>query len=305
MKERYFWIAIILTVIIWTGNYTYLQSKQLTEPIFLKHYYEVPLEERMPLEFFYVTNKNDPGVVNGITVNGIHFYSSQDGFMFQQEGPVYKKEYIHHQLRSFTIDMPKELLPIESDEQWLFTYFKPSFNNGIDFDHEVDIGYVNIRGERQRKPPLKFQMSGSGSDHRSLHQLSATERLKIKEIDIPMLNKYPGLVEVKVNDGQGKLTVPEKHDPDINTRDLRSNWNKVPGISLRDIELPIEIEKGDWISFHTKIDENNTMYLKFNIWIRGESTDGEDFEIPLQVWDEPYLEQKDINELIKQRGGEE
>ncbi len=307
MNERYFWVAIIAAVIIWTGNYTYLQSKQLSEPIFLKHYYEIPIEERTPLEFYYIANNGDTRTVDGISVNGLHFYSSWDGYMFQHEGPVYKKEYIHHQLRSFRVEIHEGKLPIEraSDNEWSFTEITPSFNAGSGLDQAVDIGYVNLSGKLPQKPPFKFKMSGSSSNHRSKYEMSAKEALLIEEVEIPLLDEFPGLVEMKINAPKVNHP-PVKKDPEDHHGDLNMPWGNVNGTSMQDIEFPIEIEKDDWVSFYMEVDQDSKMYLRFNIRIKGTSAEGEAFEIPLHIWDEPHLNQKDINELIsEQQGGED
>ncbi|MGP4081252.1 hypothetical protein ACTWQL_15195 [Pseudalkalibacillus sp. R45] len=304
MRERYFWIAIILAVIIWTGNYTYLQSKQLDEPIFIKHYYEVSVEDRMPLEFYYLTNKGDHGTVNSISINGIHLYTSHDGFMFNQEGPLNKEEYIHHHLRSFKVDMYEEQLPVKkgSGNQWTFSEIIPSFSARADLNHAVDIGQVKISGEPNREQPFKFQMSGSSSEHRSNFELSAQEGLLIEKVEIPLQEDYPGLLEVKINAPQIE-PAPVKKDLDDNYGDLNRPWNNVIGTALPDIEFPIKIAKGDLVSFYAQINDDNTMYLRFNIWIKGKSLDGEAFELSLPIWDEPYLNQADINDIITNHQG--
>ncbi|WP_261129906.1 hypothetical protein [Bacillus sp. Marseille-Q3570] len=303
MRESHFWIAIMLVVILWTGNYTYLLSKQLDEPIFLKHYYEVWLEDRMPLEFYYLTNKSDHGTVNSISINGIHLYTTQDGFMFYSEGPQFKEEYIHQHLKSFKVDFPEEQIPVKkrSEDEWIFTEFIPSFNNGGAFNHPVEIGYVNFRGDGQQESPFKFQMSGSSSYHRSQYNMSAEETLLIEEIKVPLLDRFPGVVEVKIQDSKVKL--PEKEEQEISDT-INVSWDKVPGTTLQELELPLELKSGDWISIHTMVDERNTMFLRFNIWLKGKSSGGKTFEIPIQIQDEPNLDQYDINDIIsRQEGG--
>ncbi|HWO74437.1 MAG TPA: hypothetical protein VNM69_00815 [Bacillus sp. (in: firmicutes)] len=45
MRRNSILIGLAVIFVSWVGNYVYFSANQLSHPIVLKHYYEVPYEE--------------------------------------------------------------------------------------------------------------------------------------------------------------------------------------------------------------------------------------------------------------------
>mgnify|MGYP003499623272 CR=1 FL=1 len=60
MKQFWFWGALTLIGVAWEINIAIYETKQLDEPIVLKHYIEQPMGETHFFTIYYLANKNNP-----------------------------------------------------------------------------------------------------------------------------------------------------------------------------------------------------------------------------------------------------
>ncbi|WP_174731559.1 hypothetical protein [Mesobacillus harenae] len=302
MKEKYLWAALIVILISWAGNYTYFQSKQLDEPIFLKHYsdsYYIKDGESM-LTFYYLTNKQNPANVHYLRIDGHEFYPNNQGMSFH-----YDQEFRHHYLKSVMIPFPEHSLPISGDGTWTFESMEVGFDQYP--PRTYDIGKVAFYPQQEAELPFDFRMSSGSSSHRSDTAFVATEKVTLEAIKIPFPEAADDL-EVKLNLDQEKLKeldalqdgrdIPEWYD-----QSLHEDWNKIDGVIANDDFFPYSIEKDEWLRMMIYFNPERTSAFEFSLNLQGTTENGERFNIMAPINDFPSLEQKDVDELVDQQGG--
>ncbi|WLD91736.1 hypothetical protein [Alkalihalobacillus sp. AL-G] len=310
MKEKFLWGALLIVIISWIGNYTYLQSQQVEEPIFLDHYYEVPAEENLGLKFYYLANKNDQSQVNFVEMDDVRAFPVENGGfeMFTDNNPVhFEREFRHQQLRSVLIKMPIDKIHLTGEEHWSFETMTVHFTNGTVM--QSDIGKVVILPKLQYIPMFEMLMSGSSNQHGSEKMLSATQAFAIQDITVPFANEVANDIAIKLDLDQQKLKQSQKMTkkgirPEwyMDARDKK--WSDIPGVSsLVDELYPIEFKEDDLLRLSILFNPDRQSYFQFGIKLKGETTDGETFIRPTPIIDHPFLDEEDVDKIIEKKGG--
>lgn len=310
MKEKLFWVGIVIVAISWVGNNVYFHSKQLQQPIFLDHYYETYLQEENYLTFYYLSNKQDQAHVNYALMDGLEAYpASNDGFWnWSTTTPTFEQEFSHQYLKSVRLQLPKYNLPIKegSDDVWSFEEITFVFSNGEMIT--TDIGHVNVYGKLPNSDIFETRVSSSNNQHRSDKTMVVTKPLTVEAITIPFNGEISQDVLVKVNLDQEKLMELDgvrhgENPPDWfeNERDLE--WENVSGVSIDEDIFPIELQKSDWLKLAMKFNPNRKSYFEFGVELRGKTAEGEPFMRKASIIDQPYLTQQTVNEIIAEKVG--
>lgn len=301
MKERYLWIGLFIIILSWIGNALYYQSKQLTQPIFLEHYYETYLQEGMYLEFFYLSNKHEPLEVSHVNIDNVALYPVDYGYSH------IINEFQHHNLMSVKLQIPTHGLPIKkgSNDVWSFNQLEVTFTNGQTI--VTDIGEVALYGKYRSTNKFDFRFSSGNTDHLHSQISAAKEPLLIETIQIPFAKDIADDVFFKVGFYSKKFkelneTEKTNHVSTVVVDEYNLQLNE-DGFAINDTILPLELDKNEWIKFVTQLDPNRRTYFQFNIKIQGTTVDGESFEEWIFVNDYPYMTQQKVNELIAEKQG--
>jgi hypothetical protein len=311
MKGKILCISISLIILSSIFNYTYYQSKQLVEPIFLKHFYETENYDENQLTFYYLANKQDLSNIDYVQIDGIQFYPyPQDEFSIWSDNnpiPHHVQEFRHHYLRSVTIEFPKNSVPIKdgSTKDWTFEKMEVGFNGSPPII--ANIGKVKFSPKTEHVNSLESRMSSSSNQHRSDHSFVATEPIIIEGIDIPFpeLNKE---IEIKVNLDQEKLKVLEglrsgKEIPEWFNESLQSVWENVEGLTINEEVFPFSLEQNDWIQISSYTNPAIISYHQFSLKVKGKTANGTDFTTRASISDQPYLDQNDVDKIISSMKG--
>ncbi|SHF70602.1 hypothetical protein [Ornithinibacillus halophilus] len=317
MKERILWIGIILIVISSVGNYIYFKSKQIEEPIFLEHYITSEFyedTEEIIVTFYYLTNKDNPVTVQSANIDGFPIYTVNDGIHiahgFYSEQIEYQQEYTHQYLMAAHFEIPADAdyLPMDDDGILSFQQITVHLSNGKTIN--ADIGKVTIvDAQEYHQGPLDWRAGGSSSNHKEWTSLLAKESVIINEVVFP----YPELEEqiaIKINVDKDKSQELETNRTQNQIEQMHEGfdqeWNNIPGISLDEGVLPLELERNDWIEIYQQYDYDRSSVFEFEIQLKGQTNNGE-FVEKLFVNDQPYLEQEDVDRIIdeKEVGGHE
>lgn len=303
------WAGLTLVIISWIANYTYHQSQQLTEPIFLDHYYEVPAQENLGLKFYFLANKNDQSQVNFVEMDGVRAFPVENGgfHMLTDNNPVqFEREFRHQQLRSILIKMPIDKIHLTGEEHWSFETMTVHFTNGVIM--QSDIGKVVILPKLKYIPMFEMLMSGSSNQHRSEKLLSATQAFTIQDITVPFADEVSDDIAIKVDLDQLKLKKAESmtkhgHRPDWYMKDMEKKWSEVPGVSsLEDDLYPIEFKNNDMLRVSIFFNPSRQSYFQFGIKLKGETAEGEAFIRPTPIIDHPFLDEEDVDKIIEEKG---
>ncbi|WP_010676647.1 hypothetical protein [Bacillus timonensis] len=308
MKEKIFWVSLAVIVLSYIGNYLFFQSKQLDEPIFLEHYYELAINEQEEpmLTFYYVTNKSDTSTVNFVRINGIETLSvaNDDFFMWNPQEPQYEQEFTHHYLKSVNVTFPAAL---EGDGPFIFSDMEVHFSDGQTV--LADIGKVILLSSTDNHDVLETQISSSSNLHREEKSMVALQPITLENFEIPFEEDLSDDILIKVELDQEKLRELEKlksgsNPPNWFDEDRDKEWEELPGDLVSDNLLPFSLEQNEWIRIMFQYNPTRFSYYQFNIKIIGKTKSGEEFVRKLPINDYPYLDQKAINRIIESKRGE-
>ncbi|AMQ08149.1 hypothetical protein [Sporosarcina psychrophila] len=292
MKPRFFWIALILIGISWISNSIYAHSKQLDKPIFLDHYIDVELQDYIYITFYYLTNKNDSSVVSSVSTGELIGYP-EDPY-FADEGIQNRQSFNNHVLRSVNVrfDLEQPSVP----EIYSFTEMDIFFSNGKKIT--TPIGIVNIFPYFNERIPLEQVSTMMGSNYNNA-DYRATEPLTVDTIKGSYQEVLQDNFLIKINSPSNptvsQTTEKEFLDP------MEKEWRKLPGLDLKNVQLPFDLKNGERLSVYSSISKNLKAVFDLSIHISGKSESGRVFSTTVRFNHQPYLEQKDVNAIIKEK----
>ncbi|MGN7298915.1 hypothetical protein [Ferdinandcohnia sp. SAFN-114] len=304
MKEKIFWISIVVIILSYIGNYLYFQSKQLDAPLFLEHYYELTLnhEDETMLTFYYVTNKSDSSSIDHVQIDGIEAYASSNmDFMWGSQEPQFEQEYTHHYLKALNVAFPMDF---EGEGPLSFSEMEVQFSNGKTL--LADIGEVILHKDTEYANVLETHISSSSNQHREEKSMVALEPVNIEEIEIPFKEELSDDIFIKVDLEQDKLSELEKlktgaNPPKWFDEDREKEWDDLPGVTPNDDLLPFALEQKEWVRFFIQFNPARYSFFQFSIKLNGKTESGDEFVRELPIIDHPELNQKAINEIIEEK----
>lgn len=308
LNRKLIYLSLIAIILLYGANYWYFFTKQLDEPIFLKHYYSQNLyEENQEISFnlYYLTNKRDPLTISHVEIDGLVAYVQDDvgnwTWDHNQPSVNYHDEYNHQYLLSTSIQIMDiaETLELKEGESWTFHTMKVYFSNGYEMD--ADIGSVTItRDALYENSPLQSQLSGSSNQGYSEEVAIAQEPLTIDSITIGLPHDVSDLIQLKINAESSDVEeyFQDRGQPN-SFIDMDSQWDAIPGQLLTENFKPIDLKEKEYLYVISKISDENIHYLEFPIILSGKTKQGEVFEYQTLVSEQPYFDQKQINEIIK------
>ncbi len=298
LKERYFWLIMVVIVIAWIGNYTYLHSKQLDEPIILSHYYDQSMEEYTRVRVFYLTNKNHQEL-NYADFRGVTAYPNLGGgfeFFNENEKPRHEQEFRHHFLKSTTLDIREDLLGLQkgSGDRWTAEDIIAYFNQGAGNSPHVvaDFGGIAVQAGYPGKQVFRFQVSGSSNKNRTYSVNEVLEDLTVEEIRLPYEDQIGKFIDIKV-----ARNISYSHSGE------RRNWADVSGEPLEEIEFPLKLKKGDSLSISSQVNDELKSYVDVALKVKGKTATGETFESPIRIDSRPIFSQEDIDRIVAEHKG--
>lgn len=299
MKPRIFWIALCIIGISWVLNSVYAHSKRLDEPIFLDHYMETFAQDYNQFTFYYLTNKNDPSSPTFVTIGDLTGFVEQaqhiptnffDDFNTNQD----VQTFTHHVLRRIDVTFP-ELNSIMQDENFSFKEMEVSFSDGRQL--LAPIGEVVVHAHYPDDDPLDSWTSSSSNTGRSQFTYKAEEALAIEDVTLHFEEILQEDLLIKMRSSNEKVRNEGITDA------MDDNWGKLSGIDVREIEFPYELEKGETLILYTQIPPDFPALLEPLIVLSGITESGRSFTHYTGLNSQPYLEQKDVNQLIKKKRG--
>jgi hypothetical protein len=294
MNARFFWIALGLIGISWIANSIYAYSKQLDEPIFLDHYIETSIQDTFYLTFYYLTNKNDRTTVTSVSAGEWVGYPHGNHYFGEQ---VYNDQiFTNHVLRKIEVQFDTYLPESDHLEEFSFTEMDVYFSDGKQIT--APIGMVKLRPFHYEESPLKQSSSASGSYYNRAHY-SASESLTVETITHSFQEVIQDNFLIKVHE-PNTPTVPRRV-----YSNLKNDWDELPAQALKNLALPFHMETNESLSVYSTIAPDFKSVLELQIHISGSTASGKSFSTTNSYFHYPYLEQKDVNEIIKRKTKED
>ncbi|MBS4197288.1 hypothetical protein [Lederbergia citri] len=273
--------GMVIAIISMIGNYLFFVSKQLKEPIMLKHYYDTQVRVDSMLQFQYLTNRNDD--------IGIAWFTIPDSEIVL---PVYSDEtydtFKHHKLKMVHMNVTEELEEIMKNGELQLTEIEAHFTNGE--IQLMEIGDVILRKYKENKTPFDFSASGSSSDHTGYTVAVAKKDVNITDFEIPFADKFEKAIKIYIGENQ---RTPENHSDIVPKGEL-----------LTKDSFPIQKKKGDYLSMEYQIkfdhDDKNKLHLyTFDIKLIGNDDEGKTFSFLDTIYYQPEMTEEDIAVIVQ------
>lgn len=171
-------------------------SVQFKQPIFLKHYYELGLQEGTAFKIGGLMNKDDPRQL--VEIAFPEFPEMGDFFRVRSEEQFNLNA--HHEKREYWIEYVNkgDMLPIE--EEMTLTRAKMTFSNGDEMD--IDIGQIVFYPIQYENNVLDIKMSRASSSGEIALIGRFTEDVYLEEIKSTLDPLVKDLIKIEVN-GRG------------------------------------------------------------------------------------------------------
>ena len=306
MKEKVFWMGLIIVLISMIGNLWYLNSKQLKEPVFLNHFLANDVFDKnstVPLTFYYITNKHKPIYVSDVYIDGVEVYTvdnNQDYWSNNQHMIHSHQEFAHYSLVSVHIEILAQTIPFDNQESWSFSTMEVSFSNGS--TKKVSIGQVLLTQYIEHGSDYLINNSvTSGNDGFGSTTFTTTKPLEIISIDSPFVESLDDELAVKVSASDNSVREGKRIDPDWLKNENFNEWQSKKGTLLSDSLEPFKIDRGEEIYIFTQIRPFQTSVFGFPLEIRGRTDSGDMFVTKALVNNDIHLNQKSIEKIISSK----
>lgn len=269
MKEKLLWGALFLIGVSWVFNAFYAQTKLLDEPIFLEHIIHTPIQNNNVLSFYYLTNAKDDASVANIFIDGVAGYSTY------AESDETIQTFSHYVLKRAEIDFP-----MASFEGNTFStnIMDISFDDGLTMS--ASIGELTFHPFQHTNSALIPKGSSSG-DGGNLEWYEAEENIIIDHFS------------THLDEGHEKDILLSVNAPSIDG----SGENGVP---LRNLELPISLNKGEHLYIHWQVDPNFLGYIESSLVISGTTEAGQPFEDGAFIYSQlPELSNEEVKKIVQ------
>ncbi|WP_432664052.1 hypothetical protein R9X47_26420 [Wukongibacter baidiensis] len=309
MDKKKIFIILILISISWIGNLIYYYSQQLSEPLFLNHYYEMTLDNDTSFDIYYLINKNKDIDLRWAEIPGIEDVKFE---LLEYDVETFNHQMLKRGRFKININAFKEV-KLEEDK-YIFNEIIAHFSN--DEVKRVDIGKVIIYKEDSNniESPIIGRSSGSSSTNRQYRLFEANKPLTIMGFDYDLKKYLDGFLYIFLDYPQSrsnKLTEVENKEKNDSTKykgDVEDLFS-VDGVELRQELFPIKLNKEENIiinnRFYSKDNEDERRYNYYQIYarLRVETEDGEEYIRDCEMHYNPYFDNSDIVSIIKERRG--
>lgn len=300
MKRFWFWGALLAIIASWTINLTTYEAKVLDEPIVLKHYIDRPIEQGHLFKIYYLTNKNNPAILQTFEVYGVSIPNvspSNDMWLYENNNSFYNtpnivQEFDQHLLLEAEFD--PSMLSYEGEEvkphKWTNVFMQ--FSDGT--ARQFDIGEISFTPSNvEQEPKLNGLSSGGTSNglHSSIYV--AEEKLKMKEFILPGNIKQD--VQVKIHYEGVKARVPDA----IYQTGVMPNWNDINHPLAEEVKWPIELEPQGSIGVYVQVEPSNNKAIDAWIPWQGETAEGQSFSSLFPIHHVPQLTDEDLESLLE------
>lgn len=292
MNPRTFFAVLLVIIAGWIAAGAYASSQHLEQLVFLDHYIDEYAEDRLTMQFYYITNKDDKNSINHIILGDIPGYVEEYHDPFMEEIP-YMQRYGHHEVRILNVSL--DLYTVRNlKEKMIFKEMTVQRSDGQ--SEVVDIGEIIIHPrERSKKTYLSQNMSMSGGNS-TADIIAAEEKLLIQSL-------HP---HMPVDDFQTlkiQLVGPEIiEDAKSNPEKLEKIVHHDNGKHYNELQYPLELDKGENLALILQNEQKVKYVLNSWLMVGGLDEYGKEIEFPAFLFHVPTLMKEDIKAIIEQKG---
>lgn len=229
-------IGAVTLLLCWIGNIIYYNSKVLNEPLFLKHYYEIP-KEVYGFNLYYVQNINSTDKIVRIGFPEL----GEDLVAFSESDSNLDNRY--YVVKSVQINIANTELGGEKYNNKLITRADIQFSSGKQI--KVNLGKIYINCNQSDNSSMESKGIYFNGDNTASFSFNINKDIKVTEISSEFFKNLNNLVQFSSN-------------------------KKVLSKSSFPIQLkaPINVYPENWFTLDCKMNtenENNQYYFHFDI----------------------------------------
>lgn len=188
MKNHWPWIFLLLLIAAWGGNLWYYESEKLEKPLYLEHYYEIPLDLMSHLRFYYITDRGSERDPYQLRLN--------DDVILNVEHVNTRSERGRLQLREVIVTPSSDQIrkiknPLRFEQATVY------YNDGlIDI---VSLGEIIVHPNPQREYEMEFSYGKSSSDGTGSSEYTLQEEITITSVSHSFPEMLSDSIEIVVN----------------------------------------------------------------------------------------------------------
>ena len=283
-RKKPLYIGLIVIFLSWAGNIAVFAGSQLKEPIMMKHYYEIPLDEGSLLQFHYLANRDGKMDIQWASVPGtdiMFFPSDHDGQIFN-----------HHELKTLSASLNEHHINELKKHGGRITQISASLANGE--NKLLEIGEVTAY--QRVAPHMTMLGTGSSNDERGYYLFQADSDLEITQMEIPFYEKLKSALFFGLNVNQEQL---QRYADRVEPSEFPIGKDMTADI------FPFSLKEGQLFSVnyhytYKKDDPNQDAFFQINAKLHGKDVNGGRFTEDLTIFHQPYLDNQAIRKLVRE-----
>lgn len=297
MSQRLFFGVLLAIFLGWIGAGAYASTQHLEQPVFLDHYIDDYVQEALPLQFYFITNKGDQNPITYVMLGDIPGYVDggyTDGFFdpFMEEAQ-YIQRYGLHDLKAVTVTLDSyEIMKLK--EKTMFDEMTVYFADGS--SSVADIGEVVLHLITSVDESFLSQEFSASSPNSYESVVRAEEKLTITSLQPHM--PAEGLNSLKVHLLDSDEIVNGSNLSDMLDEKMRHE----KGSHYKDLNYPIELDEEAAVVISIRNQEKVKYILKSWMMVEAMNENNKELSFPLYLSYIPELFPADIKAIIEQKG---
>lgn len=293
-------VAIIIIIFLYGGNIIYFQMQQLSEPLFLDHYYDFELNPDGSgyIDFYYVENKSDQTTIWSIEIPNVDYATINSEIVHQ--------EFSHYQVKKVQVELNGENV----DKDTIIDKIGVQFSNQDYKEYSIGEIIISPSTYLEGDSPVQFLAGGSSNNLTNFIVFEANEKLKMLDITHAFKNSLGDQFYIlfdhnseQLEDLKNKLQskTDEEHEK-LHELLWQENEN-----DIKNVTFPIQFEKGDIVKLNSGFDASqmpnlrNTAY-QFELKLIFETDSGVKVIARDHINHQPLLTKSDVLQLEKKVG---
>ncbi|MCB2298832.1 hypothetical protein [Clostridium tagluense] len=235
-NKKYIVVGMALLVVCWTLNIFYYQKHIIREPLFIKHYYDLP-QGMNNFDLYYIQNLSSKSKITSVLFPEI----GQEHINFTETDGNSDNRY--YMLKNITVNISNDNgadIPEEYKNK-VITKALIEFSDGKTMN--VNLGKIYLFSDELDGKALKFYSVSSSNDNTGSSNFTADKDLKITGIDSKFNKEVKDILQIKINNNL-----------------------------ISDISFPLNLKKGEIIYINygfnfngNLIKQNNAYSFRLNI----------------------------------------
>lgn len=235
-NRKHIGFGLALLVLCWIGNIVYYQNHIIKEPLFIKHYYDVP-QGMNNFQLYYIENLSSQNKITSIIFPEI---GQQHINFTEANGNTDNRYYMLKNIMVSIINTNQNTIPHEYKNK-IITKALIEFSDGKTLN--VNLGKIYLYSDEMTDRALESYSASSSNNNTGSSNFTANKDIKITGINSRFDGEIKNILQISINEE-----------------------------SLSKVSFPIILKKGDMLSINYRfsfnendLNRNNAYDFHFNI----------------------------------------